>query len=108
MPTITGTIEKADGTPFIGNVKFTPLNTPVFVSGTAVFSAPVYAATNEDGEFSITLHPNRYQVEHRIGDVSANRMPPMVIRVSNEAGPFDFEDIVETSLPGADFFGGLP
>ena len=86
MATISGTVQKPDGTLYTnGRIEFRPINTPVWVSGVAVFTTPVYATTDANGEFSIVLRANRYAVDHVIKDVAENQVGPLIIRVQNDA-----------------------
>lgn len=109
MATISGTVQKPDGTLYTnGRIEFRPINTPVWVGGIAVFTTPVYATTDANGEFSITLKANRYAVDHVLQPVTENQVGPLIIRVPNDTEEYDFSELVESSVMAPDMFGGLP
>lgn len=106
--TVTGTILEPNGDPMANRrIEFIPVRTPVATGSGIVFTKRVAVTTDADGEFSVTLQPGIYQVDHRLESVVQNTQAPIFIRVSNEAGPEDWEDLIRGMNQATDF-GGLP
>lgn len=106
--TVTGTVLEPNGDPMASRrIEFIPVRTPVATGSGIVFTKRVTTTTNADGEFSVTLQPGIYQVDHRLESVIQNTQAPIFIRVSDEAGPQDWEALIRGINQASDF-GGLP
>lgn len=104
--TVTGTIIGPDMEPVANRVlKFLPIRTPVQVGTSVAFTKGVSATTNEDGEFSVTLAPGIYRVDHRLEAVLENQEGPIFIRVSSADGPTDWTSLIRGMNQDSDFGG---
>lgn len=109
MATITGVVETADGELYAnGRLEFKPVNTPVYTGGRLVLTAPIYVTTDANGAFSVVLRANRYEFNHRIASVPENKEGPIIIRVPNDTESYTINQLIESTMPLPDYFGGLP
>jgi hypothetical protein len=108
MATVTGTVEGPDGVLVKnGRITFLPISTPMRNGTRGTLTYPVYATTDSNGQFSVTLRPGEYEVDHNLEIVEPNREGPLVIRVPNEDSTFDWFDLVRSYYHAATEFGGV-
>lgn len=89
MSTVIGTIIREDGTPYVGAVRFVPIDVPIVSSAKIVVGSGCTVTTDEDGAFEATLKVGRYKV---------TAIKSWNIAVPDDAGEYNILSLVTDGL----------
>lgn len=91
--TVTGNLITSTGNPYVTNILFTPLSTPLVAGSLTIASRPTNVITASDGSFSVPLKNGNYLV-----NLGQFRKDSFFIAVPNDNNSYSLNSLITNNL----------